>query len=472
MNRNISGVWIGASVVALSLLAVVALPALLPTALLIPLAAGIGIVAVVLMITTPARLAGNQAGAWRTARELALFLAPVMLLMVVFPLAVRRIPTEIDGTSLVTLLLASSVTVPWLSQAAGLPLYRAIGHLLPLTDVGQRGDIETALISAWPRMLLRTLPLVLIFAVPLQLALGWSPAAFGVYLALALLHLVFAQSLILTNVTQRRGLWAVSWAAYAATLFIVPTWWFLPPVLGTVVQLIALRGSIRAAIGNGAVTPEPVALRVIYADVAKGFLLGSVLWADKLLLFAVTQANFAVDVVYIALLPVVVGYNYYFVSLAPAFDSRVQRVRDSLENGSFASLRTANRGLIAGTVGGLVRTAAIAALAGVAVALVLQIARPQSQDLTTVVVIASWLFMIATLLAYKLDYAGWPRISMALGAGHLVTAVLVFVGLPVLQAYAVLVLAELLLVAGAAVAARRLLSSPSYALFWRHATAW
>ena len=47
-----------------------------------------------------------------------LVLSPVLLLTFIFPVAVARISgTQVGGVALTTLLLASSITVPWLSMA-------------------------------------------------------------------------------------------------------------------------------------------------------------------------------------------------------------------------------------------------------------------------------------------------------------------------------------------------------------------
>lgn len=418
---------------------------------------------------------GGWAGRIGALRALLLHLAPVALLMVAYPLASQRIHTSIGGTPLLTLLLASSVTVPWLSQSACLPLYRAVGDLLPIREESQLVALERRMVAAWPRVFVQALPSVLLFAIPLQLVFGWSVSAFATYLALAALHLVFVQSVVVTNVAQRRGLWALSWFVYAAALFIVPTWWFLPPVLATLVQLWSLRYPIGAMLRSSA--PERLALakvdlRLTWADIAKGFLLGSVLWADKLFLFATTRGRFDVDVVYLAMLPVVLAYNYYFVRLAPVFDRQVLTVRHALENEPFAALSSASRRLVDDTANALVRTAAVAALLNAGIVALIVFVRPADAALAVAVSIASWLFMAATLLGYKLDYVGRGGVAMLFGALHLVLVVAAFAFLPALPAYLLMIAGESVLVVAAAVVAYSTWSSPSYTLFWRHATSW
>lgn len=468
-----------------ALAATAALPAVPDTAILIPFAVLAIAWAVGLMLTDPDNRPAERLGLGRhrrqgrhtrldAARELLLHLAPVGLLMVIYPIAAQRIDTSVGGTPLLTILLASSVTVPWLSQSACLPLYRAVGDLLPLTDTSDTAQIERRMVAAWPSTVLLTAPSVLLFAVPLQLVFGWSMQALGVYIVLAFLHLLFAQSVVLTNVARRRGLWALSWLAYAVAIFVVPTWWALPATLATLVQMWSLRHGIAALFTRGTQHLSPVALdpKTTWFDIIRGFLLGSVLWADKLLLFAATAGAFAVDVVYLAMLPVVLAYNYYFVRLAPGFDRDVLAVRHALENERFSALTRASNHLVGGTKEALMRTGAVAALLNAGIGALIVVAFPTSAALVVGVAIASWLFMAATLLGYKLDYVGRTQTAMAYGAAHLALAVLAFAFLPVIAAYVVLIVGGVVLVAAAARSTYDSWSSPAYTLFWRHATSW
>lgn len=154
-----------------ALAATAALPAVPDTAILIPFAVLAIAWAVGLMLTDPDNRPAEhpdrlglgrhrRQGRLGAARELLLHLAPVGLLMVIYPIAAQRIDTSVGGTPLLTILLASSVTVPWLSQSACLPLYRAVGDLLPLTK-------ETLIwwlcqgcgVEGWPGLGLARLPL-------------------------------------------------------------------------------------------------------------------------------------------------------------------------------------------------------------------------------------------------------------------------------------------------------------------------
>ncbi|WP_409485235.1 hypothetical protein [Arsenicicoccus dermatophilus] len=440
---------------------------------------GLGIIATLvgagLMFATPARDHGRVVA----GGHLVLHLAPVGLLMVAYPVAATRITSGLDRVPLLTILLAASASVPWLSQAGCLPLYRVIGDMLPVLDRASHDDVAHRLVQAWPGVLLRTAPVVLLFAIPLELVLRWPLRVWLVLVLLLLLHLVFAQSVVLANVTQRRLRWAVSWLAYAAALLAAPTWWPLPAILATAVHVVPLLRADRAArTAAGAVATArrsrrtAVPLAQTWQDVVRGFLMGSVLWADKLLLFVMTAGLFQVDVVYLAMLPVVLAYNFYFVRVAPAFDRDVIRLRHALEREPLAGLASTTRELVHGTVAGLSRTAGIAGVLTLGIVGIISVLRPHLASLAAAVALASWVFMAVTLLSYKLDYVGHRTSAMVVGAVHLVLVVLAFATLSATSAYVALAIGDCALLVVTAYLVQRAWSSPAYTLFWRHATSW
>lgn len=402
----------------------------------------------------------------RPTLELVLHLSPVALLTLVFPIASHRIGSaQIGGAGLTSLLLASSLTVPWLSQAVCLPLYRAIGSLVADRDMPA---IQRRFFDVWPATFVQAVPIIAVFAVPVELAMRWSVKAVAVYVALCLLHMAFAQSLIIANVGRRRVLWAIAWAAYAGALFIVPTLWFLPPLVGLLTQLIALRAYLpRLRVGA----------RMEHADVLKdmirGLLLGSVLWADKFFYFLKSADHFAVSEVFLAMLPAVLAYNYYFVRLAPTFDDSVSALRVAMEREPYSVLASRSRQLASTVVLSVNRTALVGALLAFGLTDVVAASTPAQVRLIAAVAVASWLFMMTTVLSYKLDYAGKTGMAQLYGVAHLALCAAAFLWLPAgAMLYAVLAVGELALMA---IAWRSTLfhwRASEYTLFWRHATAW
>ncbi|MFC4904357.1 hypothetical protein [Kocuria oceani] len=397
--------------------------------------------------------------------NLLLYLSPVIFLNIVFPLVSPRMAeATVGGVQLTYVVLASSITVPWLAQAACMPAYRAIGGLMAERDMEQ---ITRRFCQVWPAMFVQTLPLVGLFAVPLWLATGWSAQAMGTYLVLCGAHVLFVQSLVLANVGERRGLWALAWGAYAMALAAAPTLWILPPVLAAATQIAAMGKHLTHARSF-----ERLGHRNFAGDVIRGLLLGAVLWADKFVLFLVTDGTFQVVVVFMGMLPAVLAYNFYFVNLAPHVDRAVAGLHRAIEREPLPVLASHSTLLSHIVDRAVLRTGAIGMALTLAASMLLGGLQPAHVLLAVAVSVASWTFMMLTLLSYELDYIGEKITAQALSAAHLLVCVLAFTALGTNGAYGVLLLADLVLVAVAWGLYKRHWIQPEYTLFWRHATSW
>jgi hypothetical protein len=410
----------------------------------------------------PADRAGLLRGAW----EMLLYLSPIAMLTVAYPVASHRLHgTQIGGIPLTTLLLASSVTVPWLTQAVSLPLYRAIG---PYVASGQFDKITERLCEVWPTTFLQCLPVVVLFVVPVELARHWSATALGTYVGLCVLYIAFAQSLILSIVYRRRGLWAVGWAGLTVALLVAPSLWFLPPLVGLATQVVPLRHR-----WSSFTHPVRLGVAPVAQDVLRGLLMGAVLWSDKYLLFLKAGGHFAVTSVYIALLPAVLAFNYYFVRLAPTFDASIIELRRAMEDDTYDVLAEQSRLVYRLVIRSLSRSAAVGSVIAFFVTWFLTAHNPASVPLVAAIAVASWLAMMLTLFCYKLDYIGQRGPAQRFSAIYLVGCIAAFVLLPVGPApFVALIAFDVALVT---VALRSTLvhwRSPEYSLFWRYAMAW
>ncbi|WP_285240564.1 hypothetical protein [Pseudarthrobacter sp. MEB009] len=470
----------------MSLIVVVglALSALVPaTVQLFPGSAGFSVLAaaavpflLALALIIKPGIAGPNSGAVasteRLGSALLLYLSPVLLLNVVYPLVSPTMAAvDVDGVPLTLVVLASSITVPWMAQAACLPIYRVLGDLMAERNLEA---ITRKFCRYWPMMFVQSLPLVAVFAVPMWLASGWSATVMLDYVVLCVLHLLFVQSLVLANVANRRGLWAAAWSGYAAALFIAPTVWWLPPLVGTATQLLAMRSGLRH-LGF----TQRLGTRVFGLDLVRGLLMGAVLWADKFALFLVTKGDFNVVAVFAAMLPAVVAYNYYFVHLAPGVDRALNGLHRDIAAAPISALKGSSRRLSRVVDRSVLLTGAIAALLALSVSLVMSGVDPQQSLLAVAATLASWAFMVLTLLSYELDFIGEKTTPQIIGAVHLAVCVLAFAagGLlgPLTGAaggYLLLGAVDFVLIGIAWTLYKRHWSQPEYTLFWRHATTW
>lgn len=464
-----------ALLIAAALVATLAVPALVgvvparESGLLIAAGAVIGVITVLLMPNKRLNAAvtgrSDTRGTLGQGIALALYLSPLVLLNLVFPMVTPAINSqEVGGVSLTYIVLASSITTPWLAQAACMPAYRGLAQLMGDKDMSQ---IVPRFVQGWIPMLVQALPLVAVFGLPLWLVSGWSAQAMGLYALLCVLHLVFVQSLVIANIGERRGHWAVAWISYAAALAVAPTWVWLPPVAATLTQLFFIRGHLRHA---------TALVRLPHGDVAKdllrGLLLGSVLWGDKFILFMVTDGQFQVIVVFMAMLPAVLAYNFYFVNLAPAVDNNIRGLHTAIQGEPIKDLVNTSAELSRVIDRSVLRTGALGMLLTLACSLVLEVLVPEQAGLAVGIALASWAFMMLTMLSYELDYIGERHLSQWLAAAHLVVMIAAFALVPSVSAYFIIVVGDLALVALAWWLYKRAWSQPEYTLFWRHAVTW
>jgi hypothetical protein len=124
-------------------------------------------------------------------------------------------------------------------------------------------------------------------------------------------------------------------------------------------------------------------------------------------------------------------------------------------------------------------TGAIAALLTLTVSLVMSGLDPLHTLLVVAASIASWGFMVLTLLSYELDFIGEKATPQVIGAVHLAVCVLAFTAGNLFGAadgaagsYLLLAAVDFVLIGIGWTLYKRHCNQPEYTLFWRHATTW
>ena len=236
-------------------------------------------------------------------------MSPAILLGLGYPMVSSQLAShDVGGVHLSSLVLSVSVAVPWLSQVAGTPVYRLVGEI----SYASGTSAAYRFARMWPALVVLVVPPVLLVAALVVLTTGWSTTAMAAYLVLALMNMLFVQSLVVADIAGSRGRWTIGWVAYAIVLLIAPTVWILPPLAGLISQVVLMGRAL-----GGLAHPMSVPLRPFLADTARGLIMGGVLWSDKLFMFLVNGTDFEIVVVYLCLQPAVVAYSYYFAVTSP-----------------------------------------------------------------------------------------------------------------------------------------------------------
>lgn len=433
----------------------------LPRTIAITIGAVIIVAAVALSVLLPMWTAARAAAA--SGLRLLLHLWPVILLTVAYPAATSRMAGHrVGGVELTTLLLAVAVIVPWLVQGTCTPLYRAVGG----TECGEVQALRRRFCAVWPAALLQSAPLLGVSAVPAALILHWSAPAIRGFVLLVGLNVLFAQVLVIPNLTRSRVAWTLSWTAYALPILVVPTVWYLPPLSGLLTQLVPLCRHI-------GVKPVWLSFRKSAVDMSDGLLSGSIMWSDKALFFYCTAGHFPVRTVFLALFPAVLAYTYYFVCAAPRVESSMARLHDAMRSASLGDLGDRSRGVARVVSTSVSRTAVLGAMLTSASSWLLALAYPQLDALIASASLAAWLFAMVTVLCYKLELVSerWP--GRVIGALHVILCTTAFLLLPLgSPTYWAVFGGEAMLCIGVFVVFRQAWRRPEYTIFWRKALAW
>ncbi|MDO4901539.1 hypothetical protein [Actinomyces sp.] len=408
---------------------------------------------------------GSSGGTRWAVEALLLSMSPAILLSAAYPLAMPRMAGhDVGGVPVSMLIVSVAVAVPWLSQITGNPAYRLLG------EAAQEGPdaVGARFVHYWPVMLGACAVPVAVVSALVAVTTGWGVTTLAAHFLLTMENMAFVESLIVADIARRRRHWALGWAAYAAAVLIVPTAWYLPPLLGTLVQAAPLGRTLK-----GLLRPWPIQPGIYLQDMLHGLVLGGVLWADKLLLFLTLGGDWDIPLAYLCLQPAVLAYSFYFAVTSPHVNAAVRRFHVDLTEVPIGDIHVRGQRLRRLLARALRDTVVVAVAAG-CFALVIGLVFVPGKILdVAVVVVGSILTAVLTLLAYEIDHAGRRTAPVLLSGAHLLGAIAAFtlVG-GLVPSFAVTAMADTVLVVLGVAIYRRAWAMPEYSFFWRKALAW
>ena len=428
-------------------------------------AAAVAAAAVVALTLWRSRLSRNGLGLAGTRGASLLFhLWPVVTLTAVYPLAsVRMAGHQVGGVGLTVFLLAAALTLPWLLQGVCMPLYRSVGAL---AHEGDATALKRGFCAAVPGAVVQAVPAITVAAIPLALVLHWSPTAILAFVGLLLIDVVFAQALVLANVTRSKSAWVAGWSAYALAVVAAPTWWWLPPVAGLLTQLVPLRRHLL-------VRPTWIDPQIAIGDIAQGILLGAVMWGDKVFYFYSSDGDFPVVTLFLASLPSIIAYNFYFICRSPDFDNSIKKLHSAMESTPLDRLRPHSTAVYHTAARSIQDSALVGAILVGLAAVLLWSSTPGHASLIGGIAAAGWQCTVISIVSYKLEYVGERRLTRFIGAFHLLVCIVVFAGpLSAPTAYLTIVACDAIILVASLLLFRRTWRVPEHTLFWRRALTW
>ena len=469
-TRRSVTVWFlaGYGAAAVTLLTAVVLAALMRTGramLVIPVAVvAVGAVALAAWLMKRANGVTARSRSSGLRKNLLAQLTPVVCLSVAFPLVGGRLTTpRIGSVSEEALLLAGALATPWLSQVVCTPLFAALSAA---PEHGEPASLGSRWLSRWPFVAVSALPVAAAFGAGIGLALKWDRTAIGALVLLCMINSLFSQSMIVGILKRNYLPWAAAWFVYALVLVTLPRLWFLPPVAGLSTQLVYLASARPALV-------RPIRTRGLLAQFAKGLLVGAVLWSDKLFFFLKTSQHFRAQYVFMAVLPAMITYGYYFVRLAPCLDQIVADMRATMEREALENSGRLLRGLADEVEESIVKVACVGSILCLLSVIAVSLIVPSVSMQYAVMAVAAVSFLVITVLLYMLDYIGRSDLVYKFAGAQLaVSASTILIGPPGSMTYIVLAVLSAVVTVAAARSTLTAWRLPEYALFWRYATEW
>lgn len=438
---------------------------------------------------------------WRLLYNFLLYVSPVALLTVAFPFVTPILSKNYVGSvPLIQIILAASIVVPWLSQAVCMPIYRALeSEHLKVEDARREVQEEAAILKRdhkskeaqellatldtdpkyqhiselrafsrhWGYLYLVGLPIAFLFAIPVVLVLHWDMVALVSFLFLSMLNVAYAQLLIVPNVAKNRPLWFFAWVGYTIVLLTLPTVWFLPPLVGSAILFSGIGREIKQLFHF-----SRLPLGAAYRDVIRGLLTGSILWADKYVLFLVTNGKIDVIAIYMSLVPCVIAYNYFFVVESNRVNGSIQRLWTLFNKLPFNEIEPEAHAVVRISHASVRNTLIVSVICSVITGILMYIFVPNTFPLAYAGLTVAWLFLAMALFIYQLEYMTMFKTVHIICAVHLLIVTVAFSIIPNDGGYLPIIIGEAILALVTWILYRRAWANPEYSLFWRRALAW
>ena len=213
-------------------------------------------------------------------------------------------------------------------------------------------------------------------------------------------------------------------------------------------------------------------LGAAYRDVIRGLLTGSILWADKYVLFLVTNGKIDVIAIYMSLVPCVIAYNYFFVVESNRVNGSIQRLWTLFNKLPFNEIEPEAHAVVRISHASVRNTLIVSVICSVITGILMYIFVPNTFPLAYAGLTVAWLFLAMALFIYQLEYMTMFKTVHIIGAVHLLIVTVAFSIIPNDGGYLPIIIGEAILALVTWILYRRAWANPEYSLFWRRALAW
>jgi hypothetical protein len=258
---------------------------------------------------------------------------PVLVLSIIFPyVQAEMAATWVGNTTLDILSLMTSVTFPWIAQLSCFPLYRSLGD-----------DIYKSGMSILPDRLIARIPPLFMISAFISLLTGlafgnlfhWNATDIFLYTLSTSAHVLFAQLLVYASLSKDFLFMGIGWGIYCITLFLFPDIGYIAPMLASVYLFIHI--FLQRSSSDSLKLSRP-SIQLLF----RGFLLGSIVWGDKVLYFLKSKNFENPAIVFICLIGPIVLQATFYVKFAPTIQDLLDKTLNSIISDSVWTLPLRN----------------------------------------------------------------------------------------------------------------------------------
>jgi hypothetical protein len=392
-------------------------------------------------------------------------LAPFVLLAIAYQSATAKLQgVRFGSVDLTQLLLMSALLTPLLSQLFSGPLFRS---LQGTEDRSFSLVVATALRNTPKALAIGTLPVVVLGSAFSQ-AFRWDGLPAGVMLGTVFVHLLFGVTLVPAYARRRAELILLGWGGYAVAFAIAPELWWLPSCVGIALELIVLVPTGWRRLTEA----QPTTAKDMIAGTFRSFAAAVPLWSIPFGLFLLNPWGVRPEIVFTAMLPALLGYQFFFAAIAAPMWRRLDYAHRQLSQLPASQAAAAIDSLGHRARRGEARVALLLVLS-VLLSLPLVTGSDSPSNLVSLgTLLASCAGVVLIAQLCRLGMLGQTLPSYAIG-GALLLNMLVCASLHVgfgeflLLHFALCVAGSVVVAAANYIVWRR----PEYALFWRRALA-
>lgn len=396
--------------------------------------------------------------------QLISLLSPTALLMAVFPLIVGLLNSwEIGQTNTLMVVLAVSVTVPWISSSITSPMYGPLGAVSRQETV----PFFRHFCTVWPAMLSWSVLPILLFSGVVTLFLGWGLEENIFYVIGVAANVIFAQSLVPAQEVRRFGYVLAAWFCYALTLLIAPQLWFLAPLAGVVPQLFL----IRRGLGGLRRPYRPETLSML-RQLGYGFLQGSVLWADKFFLIMLYRADVNIVMLYVSLIPVVIAQALYFGSQYDVLRKSMEGLQVMVDKFPCTQLQSGSMRLSRRVERSLETTVLIAVTGSLGLMFLAPLFGFDYTEELLMFICAPVAMLSLTMIAFQLSQLQRHVESGLICGAHLLVVGAALMLAPPAPAYLLIIVVDVIAIWWGVRRSRAAFVDSAYQLFWKEAVKW